>query len=96
LATQGRPAAGAVSCRVSGSLAWMALAPPPTLPPAADRGMAIHLPHGRWLHHAQVCRICGVSLAAGRTVLTPSGGSYKTSNAVEVAAAFLDGLVLTP
>jgi hypothetical protein len=32
LSTRGRPAVGAVSCRVSGSLAWMALTPPPTLP----------------------------------------------------------------
>jgi hypothetical protein len=94
-ATRGRPAAGAVSCRVSGSLAWMALAPPPTLPPAADRGVAVRLPHGRWSCHAQVCRILDVSRAVGRTVLTPSGGSYKTSYAVEVAVAFLDGLVLT-
>jgi hypothetical protein len=31
-----------------------------------------------------------------RTALTPPKGSYKTSYAVEVAVAFLDGLVLTP
>jgi hypothetical protein len=37
-ATRGRPAASAVSCRVSGSLAWMASVPPPTLPPAAWSG----------------------------------------------------------
>jgi hypothetical protein len=37
-ATRGRPAAGAVSCRVSGSSAWMALVPPPALPPAAWSG----------------------------------------------------------
>jgi hypothetical protein len=37
-ATWGRPAAGAVSCRVSGSSAWMALVPPPALPPAAWSG----------------------------------------------------------
>jgi hypothetical protein len=81
---------------MSGSLAWMALAPPPTPPPAADWGMAIRLPHGRRSRRAQVFRICGVSHVAGRTVPTPSGGSYKTLYAVEVAAAFLDGLVLTP
>jgi hypothetical protein len=96
LNTRGRPAAGAVSCRVSGSLAWMALAPPPTLPPTADRGVAVRLPHGRRSRRAQVCHIRGVSRAVGRTVLMPSGGSYKTSYAVEVATAFLDGLVLTP
>jgi hypothetical protein len=38
LATRGRPAAGAVSCRVSSSSAWMALVPPPALPPAAWSG----------------------------------------------------------
>jgi hypothetical protein len=74
----------------------MALAPPPALPPATDRGVAIRLPHGRRSRRAQVCHIRGVSRATGRTVPTPSGGSYKTSYAVEVAAAFLDGLVLTP
>jgi hypothetical protein len=74
----------------------MALVPPSTLSPAADRGMAIRPPHGRRSRRAQVRHIHGVPRAAGRTVLTPSGGSYKTSYAVEVAAAFLDGLVLTP
>jgi hypothetical protein len=38
LATRGRLAAGAVSCRVSGSSAWMALVPPPALAPAAWPG----------------------------------------------------------
>jgi hypothetical protein len=37
-ATRGRPATGVVSCRVSGSLAWMALVPPPALPPTAWSG----------------------------------------------------------
>jgi hypothetical protein len=37
-ATRGRPAVSAVSCRMSGSLARMALAPPPTLPPAVWSG----------------------------------------------------------
>jgi hypothetical protein len=81
---------------MSGSLAWMALAPPPTLPPAADRGVAAHLPHGRRSHRAQVYHIRGASRAVGRTVPTPSGGSYKTSYAMEVAAEFLDGLAHTP
>ena len=96
LATRGRPAAGAVSCRVSGSSAWMALVPPPTLPPAADRGMAVRPPHGRRSRRAQVRHIHGVSRAVGRTIPTPSGGSYKTSYAVGVATTFLDGLVINP
>jgi hypothetical protein len=95
-ATRGWPAASAVSCRVSGSLAWVALVPPPTLPPAADWGVAVRPPHGQRLRRAQVRHIRGVSRAAGRIVPTPSGGSYKTSYAVEVTTAFLDGLVLTP
>jgi hypothetical protein len=37
-ATRGWPAASAVSCRMPGSLARMALGPPPTLPPAAWSG----------------------------------------------------------
>jgi hypothetical protein len=37
-ATRGWLATGAVSCRVSGSLAWVALVPPPALPPAAWSG----------------------------------------------------------
>jgi hypothetical protein len=46
-ATRGRSAAGAVSCRVSGSLAWMALAPLPVPPAAAKRGAVVRPPHGR-------------------------------------------------
>jgi hypothetical protein len=37
-ATRGRPAVSTVSCRVPGSPARMALAPPPTLPPAVWSG----------------------------------------------------------
>jgi hypothetical protein len=37
-ATRGRPSAGAVSCRVSGSLAWMASVLAPMLSPAAWLG----------------------------------------------------------
>jgi hypothetical protein len=95
-ATRGRPAAGAVSCRVSGSLAWMALAPPPVPPPPAKRGTTVRPPHGRRSRRAQVYHIHGVPCATGRTALTPPRGSYKTPCAVEVAAAFLDGPVLTP
>jgi hypothetical protein len=95
-ATRGRPAAGAVSCRVSGSLAWMALVSPPTLPPAVKWGMAIRPPHGRRSHRAQVRRIRSVPCAASHAVPMPPGGLYKTLYAVEVAATFLDGLVLTP
>jgi hypothetical protein len=74
----------------------MALVPPPMLSPTADRGVAVRPPHGRQSRRAQVCHIRGVPHAAGRTVPTPSGGSYKTSYAVEVATSFLDGIVLTP
>jgi hypothetical protein len=87
---------GSEPCCGSISLALMALVAPPTLPPAADRGVAIRPPHGRRSRRAQVRHIHGVLRAAGRTIPTPSGGSYKTSYAVEVATAFLDGLFLTP
>jgi hypothetical protein len=76
-------------------LGWLWRRLPP-LPPAADRGVAVRLSHGRRSRRAQVCHIHVVSRAAGRTVPTPSGGSYKTSYTVEVATAFLDGFVLTP
>jgi hypothetical protein len=85
-ATRVRPAAGAVSCRVSGSLAWMALVPPA----AAKRGAAVRPPHERQSRCAQVYRLRGALLRCHPR------GSHKTSYAVEVAAAFLDGLVLTP
>jgi hypothetical protein len=87
---------GSEPCCGSISLALMALVLPPTLPPAADRGVAVRPPHGRRSRRAQVRHIRGVPRAAVRTVPTPSGGSYKTSYAVEMAAAFLDDLVLTP
>jgi hypothetical protein len=74
----------------------MALVPPPTLPPAAKRGVAVRPPHGRRLRRAQVHRIRSVPCAAGHVAPTPPGGLYKTSYAVEVAVMFLDGLVLTP
>jgi hypothetical protein len=74
----------------------MALVPPPTLSPTADLGVAARPLHGRRSRRAQVRHIRGVPRAAGRTVPTPSGGSYKASYAMEVAATFLDGLVLTP
>jgi hypothetical protein len=87
---------GSEPCCGSISLALMALVPPPTLPPAAKPGVAVCPPHGRRSRRAQVRHIRGVPCAAGRTAPTPPGGSYKTSYAVEVAAAFLDCLVLTP
>jgi hypothetical protein len=74
----------------------MALVPPLTLPPAAKRGAVVRPPHERRLCRAQVRHIHGVPCVAGRTAPMPSGGSYKTSYAMEMAAAFLDGLVLTP
>jgi hypothetical protein len=54
-------------------------------------GAAVRPLHGRWSRRARVGHTHGFSRAAGRT-----GGSYKTSYAVEAVAAFLDGLVLTP
>jgi hypothetical protein len=89
-ATRGRPAAGAVSCRVSGSLAWMAVATIPVPPAAAKRGAAVRPPHLRQSRRAQVCCIRGALLRR-----RPKG-SYKALYAAEVAVAFLDGLVLTP
>jgi hypothetical protein len=74
----------------------MALVPPPTLPPTAKRGVAVHPPLRRRSRRAQVRHIRGVPCAASRTAPMPSGGLYKTSYAVEVAVAFFDGLVLTP
>jgi hypothetical protein len=87
---------GSEPCCGSISLALMVLVPPPMLSPAAKWDAAVRPPHGRRSRHAQVCRIYGVPCATGRTAPTPPRGSYKTSYAVEGAAMFLDGLVLTP
>jgi hypothetical protein len=88
--------AGSEPCCGSISLALMALVPPPMLPPAAKRGVAARPPHGRRSRRAQFCRIRSVPCVAGRTTPTLSWELYKTSYAVGVVAAFLDGLVLTP
>jgi hypothetical protein len=80
-----------VSCSVSGPLDWMASAPPPMLPPAALAGawLSIHRTgNGRTVRSPPHPRLL---LPVGCT-----GGSYKTSYAAGVVAAFLDGLVLTP
>jgi hypothetical protein len=74
----------------------MALVPPPTLPPATERGVAVRPPHGRRSRRVQVRHIRSVPCTTGHAAPMPPGGSYKTSYAVEVATAFLDGLVLTP
>jgi hypothetical protein len=74
----------------------LALVPPPTHLPIVERGGAVRPPHGRRSRRAQVCRIRSVPCVADHAAPTPPGGSYKTSYAVEVAAAFLDGLVLAP
>jgi hypothetical protein len=81
----------AVSCSVSGPLGWMALVPPPMLPPAVWPGRGCPS-----TARATVAPCAGpphprLLLPAGRT-----RGSYKTSYAAGVTVAFLDGLVLTP
>jgi hypothetical protein len=55
------------------------------------QSVAVRPPHGRWSRHALVGHTHGFSCGTSRT-----GRSYKTSYAVRVGAAFLDGLVLTP
>jgi hypothetical protein len=87
---------GSEPCCGSISLALMALVPPPMLPPADKWGVVVRPPHGRRSRRAQIRHIHGVHCIAGRTAPTPPEGSYKTSYAMEVADAFLDGLVLTP
>jgi hypothetical protein len=76
-ATRDRPAAGAVSCRVSSSLAWMALVPPPAPPPAAKRGTAVRPPHERRSRRAQVCCIRGVPYTAGALLRRRPGGRTR-------------------
>jgi hypothetical protein len=87
---------GSEPCCGSIFLALMVLVPPPMMPPAAKQDAAVRPPYGRRSRRAQVCRIRGVPCAAGRTASDTARGSYKTSYAMEGAAAFLDGLVLTP
>jgi hypothetical protein len=82
----------AISCSVSGPLGWTASVPPPTLPPAALAGawLSVH-------RTGDGCAVCGSGTSTPSPAHWPHwGGSYKTSYAVVVAAAFLDGLVLTP
>jgi hypothetical protein len=86
-ATRSRPAAGAVSCRVAGSSAWMALVPPPVLPPAAWLGRGCPS-----TARATVAPCAGPP----HPRLLPHRRSYKTSYAAGAAVVFLDGLVLTP
>jgi hypothetical protein len=64
----------AISCSMSGSLARMALVPPPMLPPAVKWGMAIHPPHGRRSRRVQVRRTRSVPFTTGHAVLTPPRG----------------------
>jgi hypothetical protein len=91
LATRGRPAAGAVSCRVSGSSAWMALVPPPALPPAAWSGRGCPS-----TAQATVASCTGRPHPRLLPRRRPHRGSYKTLYAAGAAFTFLDGLVLTP
>jgi hypothetical protein len=86
-ATRGQPAAGAVSCRVPSSSAWMALVPPPAAwsgrgcPSTARATVAscAGRPHPRLLLHRR-----------------PHRGGVQDVVRREAASAFLDGLVLTP
>jgi hypothetical protein len=55
------------------------------------RSVAARPPHGRWSRRVRVGHTHGFSRTTSRT-----GRSYKTSYAVRVEAAFLDGLILTP
>jgi hypothetical protein len=55
------------------------------------RSVAARPSHGRRSRRARVGHIHGFSCGTSRT-----GRSYKTSYAMRVGAAFLDGLVLTP
>jgi hypothetical protein len=64
----------AVSYSVSGSLARMALVPPPTLPPTIKWGVAVRPPHGRRSCRAQVRRTHSVPCTAGHAVSTPPQG----------------------
>jgi hypothetical protein len=57
----------------------------------SGQGVAVRPPHGRRLHRVRVRHIHPFFCPS-----TTLGGSYKTSYAAVVAAAFLDGLVLTP
>jgi hypothetical protein len=68
---------GSEPCCGSISLALMVLVPPPTLPPAAKRGVAVRPLHGRWLRRAKVHRIRGVPCTAGRTAPTLPGGPTR-------------------
>jgi hypothetical protein len=89
--TRGRPTTGAVSRRVPGSSAWMASVPPPMLP------LAVWLEHGCLsTARATVAPCAGSPHPRLLPRRRPHRGSYKTSYAAGVAAAFLDGLVLTP
>jgi hypothetical protein len=63
------------------------------LPPLTGAWLSVYRTgDGRTVRRSATSVASPVSPAAQ----TPSGGSYKTSYAAEVAAAFLDGLVLTP
>jgi hypothetical protein len=87
----GSAVCGAVSCRVSGSPAWVLWCRLRRCLLPLGRSVAACPSHGRRPRRARVGHIHGFSRATGRT-----GRSYKTSYAVGAVAAFLDGLVLTP
>jgi hypothetical protein len=68
---------GSELCCGSISLALMVLVPPPTLPPAAKRGVAVRPPHGRRSRRAQVHRIHGIPCVAGHTAPMLLGGRTR-------------------
>jgi hypothetical protein len=86
-----RPTAGAAGCRVPGSPAWMALAPPPTLPPTVRLGGGCPS-----TARATVAPCAGPPHLRLLPCQRPHRGAYKTSYAVGAVDAFLDGRVLTP
>jgi hypothetical protein len=88
---------GSEPCCGSIYLALMALVPPSTTLPAAKRIVAARPPYGgRSRRSAASAAPPAPPATAGHAAPPPPGESYKTSYAVVVAAACLDGLVLTP
>jgi hypothetical protein len=87
---------GLADCRLSAAVClalwgWMALVPPLTLPPAVWPGCGFPS-----TARATVAPCAGLPHSWLPRPVGRTGGPYNTSYVVAVAAAFLDGLVLTP